>query len=81
MTAESMVIVEVEDLTLSSGGLSTELPMHLFFYKECQDGVTVMHAHPPYATGFATASIALDKCVLVEVIVTIGRFRWPNKVH
>jgi L-fuculose-phosphate aldolase len=46
--------------------------MNLFIYKERPDVSAIVHAHPPYATGFATAGLALDKCVLAEVIVTIG---------
>jgi Class II Aldolase and Adducin N-terminal domain len=32
----------------------------------------VVHAHPPIATGFAVAGIALDRAVLAEVITTLG---------
>jgi len=31
-----------------------------------------VHAHPPTATGFAVAGIALDRAVLAEVITTLG---------
>lgn len=72
MVPESMVIVDLEGKALSAGNPSTELPLHLFIYKERPDVAAVVHAHPPYATGFATAGLALDKCVLAEVIVTIG---------
>jgi L-fuculose-phosphate aldolase len=72
MKPESLVIVDLEGRRLSEGKPSTELPLHLFIYKERADVQAVVHAHPPYATGFATAGLALDKCVLAEVIVTIG---------
>ncbi|RMD85617.1 MAG: class II aldolase/adducin family protein [Calditrichaeota bacterium] len=72
MTPESMVVVNMEGRALSPGRPSTELPMHLFIYRERPDVQAVVHAHPPYATGFATAGLALDKCVLAEVIVTMG---------
>lgn len=72
MTPESMVIVNQTGKPLSDGKPSTELPMHLFIYKERPDVAAIVHAHPPHATGFATAGLALDKCVLAEVIVTIG---------
>jgi L-fuculose-phosphate aldolase len=32
----------------------------------------IVHAHPPYATGFAVAGLALDKAILSEVILTLG---------
>lgn len=72
MTAASMVTVDRQGSVLSEGKPSTELPMHLFIYGERPDVRAVVHAHPPYATGFATAGIPLDKCVLAEIIVTIG---------
>ena len=32
----------------------------------------VVHAHPPYATGYAVAGLALDKALLPEVILAMG---------
>ncbi|NIR50715.1 class II aldolase/adducin family protein [candidate division KSB1 bacterium] len=72
MSADSMVVVDLRGKSLSSGKPSTELPMHLYVYTQRSDVHAVVHAHPPHATGFATAGLALDKCVLAEVIVTIG---------
>lgn len=54
------------------GRPSTELGMHLFIYGKRQDVQAVVHAHPTYATGFATARIALDQCTFPEVIVGLG---------
>lgn len=72
MEPEKMVIVDLKGQPLSDGKPSTELPMHLFIYQERPDVRAVVHAHPTYATGFATAGLALDKCVLAEIVVTIG---------
>jgi len=72
LEAEKMVVVDLQGKPLSGGRPSTELPLHLFIYQERPDVHAVVHAHPPFATGFATAGLALDKCVLAEVIVTIG---------
>jgi len=72
MRPEEMSIVDPDGRLLSGGKPSSELPLHLHIYRQRQDVQAVVHAHPPYATGFATAGIALDKCVLAEVIVTIG---------
>ncbi len=58
-------------VTLSSKP-STELTMHLFIYRRRPDVASVVHAHPPYATGFATARVPLTDCVFPEVIVTLG---------
>lgn len=51
---------------------STELPMHLFIYTQRSDVNAVVHAHPPYVTGFATARIPLTECLFPEVIVGLG---------
>ncbi len=51
---------------------TTELGMHLFIYRERPDVAAVVHAHPPFATGFAAARRSLDLCVFPEVIVTVG---------
>lgn len=72
MQAEELAIVDLRGHHLSGAKPSSELPLHLFIYKERPDVQAVVHAHPPYATGFATAGLALDKCVLAEVIVTMG---------
>ncbi|HTY38408.1 MAG TPA: class II aldolase/adducin family protein [Bacteroidota bacterium] len=51
---------------------STELGMHLFIYKQRSDVNAVVHAHPTYATGFATARIPLDQPLYPEVIFGLG---------
>ncbi|MEK9137209.1 MAG: class II aldolase/adducin family protein [Bacteroidota bacterium] len=55
-----------------SGKPSTELGMHLFIYRQRSDVNAVVHAHPIYATGFATARLPLDRCTFPEVIVGLG---------
>jgi L-fuculose-phosphate aldolase len=46
--------------------------MHLFIYRQRPDVQAVVHAHPPYATGFATAHVPLTACLFPEVIVGLG---------
>ncbi len=55
-----------------SGKPSTEVGMHLYIYQQRHDANAVVHAHPTFATGFATARIALDSCMFPEVIVGLG---------
>src|SRR5215470_17890916 len=55
-----------------SGRPSSELLMHLLFYRVRPDVHAVCHAHPPTATGFAVAGRALDEAVLPEVVVNLG---------
>jgi L-fuculose-phosphate aldolase len=51
---------------------SSELGMHLFLYRERPDIRSVVHAHPPTATGFSVAGIPLTQCVLPEVVIKLG---------
>jgi L-fuculose-phosphate aldolase len=51
---------------------SSEMQMHLEVYRQRPDVNAVVHAHPPIATAFAVAGIALDRAVLAEVVTTLG---------
>lgn len=51
---------------------SSEIRMHLGIYRTRPDVMAVEHAHPPICTGFAVAGVALDKCILAEVVMTLG---------
>ncbi len=55
-----------------TGRPSSEILMHLLFYRLRPDVQAVCHAHPPTATGFAAAGRALNVPVLPEVIVDLG---------
>ncbi|MCX6169525.1 MAG: class II aldolase/adducin family protein [Ignavibacteriales bacterium] len=73
INASDLIIVNLESAVLSGNKKpSSELPMHLQIYKERSDVMSVCHAHPIYATGFAVAGIPLDMCVLPEVIISLG---------
>jgi len=51
---------------------SSEFRMHLIVYQNRPDVRAVVHAHPPTATGFAVAGVALDTPFLPEVVVRTG---------
>ena len=51
---------------------SSEVKMHLEVYRNRDDIHAIVHAHPPYCTGFAVAGIPLDQPVLPEAIITLG---------
>lgn len=51
---------------------SSEIKMHLDVFKNRPDVNAVVHAHPPTATGFACAGMALDECVIPEVVISLG---------
>ena len=71
---KDMVITDPEGRHLSgSRRASTELAMHLLFYKLRRDVNAVCHAHPVTATAFAVAGRGLDQALLPEVVVDLGQ--------
>lgn len=51
---------------------SSEIKMHLRCYAEREDVGSVLHAHPPVATGYAVANIPLDEYSMIETVLAIG---------
>ena len=73
MTPDMMVIVDFDGKKIAGDrDASSELPMHLEIYRNRPDVNAVVHAHPPTATGFATAGVPLTRAVLAEVVTTLG---------
>jgi L-fuculose-phosphate aldolase len=70
---EDLVLVDLDGRPIDGGRPSTELEMHLVLYRQRPDVDAVVHGHPPFATAFATAGIDLDRCLLPEIVVSLGR--------
>lgn len=71
---DDLVVTDLEGRQLSGDRkCSSELAMHLLFYRMRPDVNAICHAHPPTATGFAVAGRALDRALLPEVIVGLGQ--------
>ncbi len=51
---------------------TSEIMMHIVIYQKRPDVRSIVHAHPPVATGFAAAGRALDKALLPEVVIQLG---------
>lgn len=51
---------------------SSEIKMHLRCYEEREDVGSVVHAHPPTATGFAVAHLDMDRYTMIESVIAIG---------
>ncbi len=51
---------------------SSEIKMHLRCYEKREDVWSVIHAHPPGATGFAVAHKAMDMYNMIEDVAVIG---------
>jgi len=74
LVPENLVVVDLDGTVLcGSGHPSSEMLMHLLYYRARADVQAVCHAHPPTATGFAAAGRALGAAVLPEVVVGLGR--------
>lgn len=52
---------------------SSEIKMHLRVYEKRTDVNAVVHAHPPYATTFAIANEPLDRPIMAEAVVALGK--------
>jgi L-fuculose-phosphate aldolase len=73
MEPDDLVIVDSRGNKVSgSRGVSSELAMHLLIYRSRRDAGAVVHAHPPTATGYAAAGLALDRALCAELVVTLG---------
>src|SRR4026209_2886906 len=75
MAPEMMVITDLDGQVVEAAPgrkPSSQALMHLAVSRHRQDINAVVHAHPPIATGFAVAGIALDRAVLAEVVTTLG---------
>jgi L-fuculose-phosphate aldolase len=86
-TLMSKGLIEVDDLVIvnqqgkklsGARDVSSEIAMHLLIYGKRRDVGAVVHAHPPTATGFAAAGLALDRALCAELIVTLGSVPLAN---
>lgn len=73
MTADDLVITDMNGHKLAGRrNPSSELAMHLLIYRRRPEISAVVHAHPPVATGYAAAGIALNKALVSEVVIGLG---------
>src|SRR4029077_4914131 len=73
MTPDMMCITDLDGRKIQGDrDPSSEMLMHLEWYRQRPDAQAVGPAHPPIATGFAVAGIPLNRAVLAEVLTTLG---------
>ena len=73
MRPDDLIICDYEGNKLEGRRERTsEIAMHMTIYKMRPDIQSVVHAHPPTATGFATAGRALNLALLPEAIICLG---------
>jgi L-fuculose-phosphate aldolase len=73
MHVDDLILVDMQGNKIS-GRLerTSEIAMHTTIYSMRPDVQAVVHAHPPVATGFATAGKPLNLALLPEVIIGLG---------
>lgn len=70
---DALLVIDGNGKVLSGSGRPfSELNLHLAYYQTRPDVQAVVHAHPPTATGFGVAGIALDVPFLPEAVVSLG---------
>ena len=73
MRPGDMVIVDPEGRHVSGRrNVTSEIGMHLLIYRMRPDIQAIVHAHPPTATGFAAAGMALTEPLVCEVVMGLG---------
>ncbi|MCP4810843.1 MAG: class II aldolase/adducin family protein [Proteobacteria bacterium] len=70
---DHLVVIDPSGKKLRGKGRPTsEMAMHLACYQERPDVKAVIHAHPPMSIAFTIANQSLARCILPEVVLTLG---------
>jgi len=73
LTEEDLVVINMKgDMLRGSGRPTSEMAMHLACYRARPDIKAVVHAHPPLSVAFTIAGVSMARCVLPEVVLTLG---------
>lgn len=73
METRDLVLVDSEGRKFKGRrDASSEIGMHLFIYRMRPDIQAIVHSHPPTATGFAAAGVALDIPLVCEFAMGLG---------
>lgn len=74
MKASDLLVVDMHGRRITGRReVTSEIGMHLLIYRMRPDVNGVVHAHPPTATGFAAAGMALDQPLVCEVVIGLGQ--------
>ena len=73
MSTEDLVTVDMNGKRMDGfRDVSSECAMHLTIYGMRPDVRAIVHAHPPTATGFASAGMSLDQALVSEIVLSLG---------
>jgi L-fuculose-phosphate aldolase len=74
LAPRDLLVTDLSGAVLSGAGQpSSEMQMHLLYYRSRPDIQAICHAHPPIATGFAVAGRALEEAILPEAAIALGK--------
>ncbi|MES2645022.1 MAG: class II aldolase/adducin family protein [Myxococcota bacterium] len=70
---DDLVVIDRSGKKLrGQGNPTSEMAMHLACYDERPDVRAVIHTHPPISIAFTIAGVSMARCVLPEVVLTLG---------
>ncbi|MCB9744021.1 MAG: class II aldolase/adducin family protein [Alphaproteobacteria bacterium] len=73
LTDDELVVIDASGKKKRGRGHPTsEMAMHLACYEERPDVRAIVHAHPPLSIAFTIAGESMARCVLPEVVLTLG---------
>jgi L-fuculose-phosphate aldolase len=73
LTDDHLVVIDMDGKKVRGKGEPTsEMAMHLACYRERPDVEAVVHAHPPLCVAFTIAGVSMARCILPEVVLTLG---------
>lgn len=73
ISERDLVVIDRQGRHISGQhGPSSEIKMHLEAYDKRPELMAVVHAHPTYCVAFTLAGVSLAKCMLPEVVFTLG---------
>lgn len=73
LTDDDLVVINRRGEKVRGRGRPTsEMAMHLACYNNRPDVNAVIHTHPPISIAFTIAGVSMARCVLPEVVLTLG---------
>ena len=70
---EHLVLIDMNGRKVRGRGEPTsEMALHLACYRQRPDIEAVVHAHPPTCVAFTVAGVSMARCVLPEVVLSLG---------
>ena len=73
LTDADLVVIDRKGAKVrGQGDPTSEMAMHLACYDARPDVRAVVHAHPPISVAFTVAGVSMARCVLPEVVLTLG---------